>query len=151
MVKGHGDRFKRPPKICLLCGPADKMAVTPKACERCGFRIAADPELANKIIQEISNAEVACQMTWEAVGRCLDDLMKDCPASVFADQLEGKNPIPGWICQNRPCKIEVGRTGEEIHPHWRCWAAWLGSQMANGGYSALAIERRREQMKEDND
>ena len=136
--KKHADVLKRPPAICLKCGPADKMDITPKACEKCGYRAAADPELAKTVAADIANTERAAALTWEVAGRNLDDIQEQCPFETF-----GKSPSPGWICKGLPCEIEVERRGEDIHPHWRCWAAWLGNEMVQGGYSAMMLEARR--------
>ena len=138
--KKHANIFKRPPKICLMCGPADKMAVVPMACERCHYRAAADENVAQKIAHDITTTEKAAQMTWEVIGRCLDDLNRKCPCEVFDKE------IYEWICKGLPCEIEIDRRGEEIHPHWRCWAAWLGHEMASGSYSLISLEARRMMM-----
>jgi hypothetical protein len=132
--------FKQPPAICLRCGPADKMKIVPKACIRCGFRAAADPTMAEAITNDIAAVEKAAQMTWSTTGRCLDDLNKKCPVEVFGKE------IKDWICKGLPCEITLGERGEEIHPHFRCWAAWLGHEMAFGSYSPMALESRRVKM-----
>jgi len=134
----HADILKRPPAICFKCGPADKMARTPKACEKCGYRAAADENLANTIAADIKNTERAAALTWEVAGRNLDDIWHKCPYEIF-----DKPPSPGWVCKSFPCEIELNRRGEDIHPHWRCWAAWLGNEMVNGGLSQMMLEARR--------
>lgn len=145
----HKNIFHRPPAICLKCGPADKMAIVPKACERCGFRATANEKAGKEMTQKLIDTERAAQLTWEVSGRCLDDMKRDCPVAIFGKELLG------WICEVEIdegkeefiCNTSIEQRGDDIHPHWRCWAAWLGFEMVNGSYSSMMLEARRLSMK----
>lgn len=137
----HAGVLKRPPTICQKCGPADKMARVPNACEKCGYRIAADPELANKIATDIQHTERAAMLVWEITGRHLDDLHKRCPFEINGEA------VHEWKCKGFPCTLDMEETGEEIHPHWRCWTAWLGYELKAGKYQELILQAKRMELK----
>lgn len=110
------------------------MKKLPQICQKCGYRVAGDPNEAMKFQVMIEANQNAIGAMWQAVGRALNDAHSICPAEKF-----GLKFPTGEECLG----------GDDDHPHWKCWTFWMGEEMGKGKYMEKKKEDPEDERKTD--